>query len=57
MPDDLAYYREQHRLALEQSERENVDKAGWLRIAQEWQKLIEARSRQLSQAPPEKPTL
>ena len=57
MPDRLEYYREQHRLALEHAQRENVDRAGWLRIAEEWQKLIEAQSRELGQVPPENPTV
>ena len=55
MSDRLEYYRQQRAQALEHAEQSNVDRAGWLRIAEEWQKLIEAQSRALGEPPPEKP--
>ena len=51
MPDRLEFYREQRQQALAHAQRDNADRAGWLRIAEEWQKLIEAQSRQLGQDP------
>jgi hypothetical protein len=44
MPNTLAYYIEQRDQALQQAESDAADQAGWQRIAQEWQKLIDAFS-------------
>ena len=57
MSDRLDYYREQRAQALEHAERDNVDRAGWLRIAEEWQKLIEALSCDPDQPARENPTI
>ncbi len=57
MSDPLEYYREQRAQALEHAQGDDVDRAGWLRIAEEWQKLIEALSGDPGQPPPEEPTI
>ena len=47
MPHRLEYYRQQRDLALKQAENDSLDKAGWLRIATEWQTLLDALSAEL----------
>jgi hypothetical protein len=47
VPQRLEYYRQQSELACQQAEREGSDREGWLRIADEWQKLHDALARDL----------
>jgi hypothetical protein len=43
MSHPIDYYREQLNKALLEAERPgNADRAGWIRIAAEWQKLLDA---------------
>jgi len=55
MPNTLAYYVEQRDLALKQAESDPLDQAGWRRIAQEWQNLIDGFSAQPGRTAPDKP--
>ena len=56
MPHRLEYYRQQSELARQQAEREDCDQEGWLRIANEWQKLHDALARQLELPPESSPS-
>ena len=56
MPNTLAYYTEQRDQALKQAESDLLDQAGWLRIAQEWQNLIDALSAPPAAGVPENPS-
>jgi hypothetical protein len=54
MPPQLEYFVERRDQALRQAERGGIDRAGWLHIAREWQKLHDALSPRLERSP--KPT-
>ena len=54
VPHRLDYYREQRDLALQQAESDDVDRDGWLRIASEWQTLLDTLAAELSQSQPDK---
>ena len=41
MPHTREYYQKQKELALREAERAGTDRGGWLRIAQEWQRLLD----------------
>ena len=45
MRDLVEHYRQQREIALQQAEGGSVDRDGWLRIAEEWRKLLDAASR------------
>jgi hypothetical protein len=53
VPHRLDYYRQQRDLALEQAEGGDVDREGWLRIADEWQKLLDTLAVELNQSQPD----
>ena len=42
MPDRIDYLLKQRDQALRHADGAGVDRAGWLRIADEWQKLLDA---------------
>ena len=51
MPPRLEYFVERRDQALREAERGGVDRAGWLRIAQEWQKVHDAFSPGMDNSP------
>ena len=55
MPHRLEFYRQQRDQALKHAEEADVDREGWLRIAAEWQILLETLSAELGHPEIEKP--
>jgi hypothetical protein len=55
MADRLTYYLQQRDQALKQAADDPLEGDPWLRIADEWQKLHDALSRELGHLPPEQP--
>ena len=55
MARSLEYYKEQRDFALAQAELETFDRAGWLRLAEEWGKLAEVAAAELEHGDPERP--
>ena len=55
MPDRLEFYRQQRDDAFQHAESGGVDREGWLRIAAEWQALLDAVAAELGQPEAEKP--
>ena len=55
MARSLEYYKEQRDFALAQAELETFDRAGWLRLAEEWAKLAEVAAAEIERGDSEKP--
>lgn len=49
MPHRLDYYRQQRDQALEHAEHGDGDREAWRRLAEEWQKLLDAVSAELAE--------